>query len=327
MKKRTVILCLCGFLAFWTFVQSDAASAAPKFPTKAIKLVVPYKPGGGSDLSARIFAKHLAKYLPEKVIVANISGAAGRTAEIEVKRSRPDGYTLLWQHQTMHMAYATGRSDFNYTAFDAIASTVKAYSCVVVGKQSPYKTIKEILEAAKAKPKTIRWGAAINGTSHFAYMAIIDAADIDEGIFHLIGMSGDKNRIVAMLQGNMDVSAITLSSVRPYLESGDMKMIGVMAEERSDAYPNLPTLKEQGVNAINRFDYTTWAPKGVDKEIVKILSQAWIKAAKDPKCQKELKAGWMLPEFLAGADLDKFNKDQLDFFVRLAKKFNLYKKK
>ena len=81
-----------------------------------------------------------------------------------------------------------------------------------------------------------------------------------------------------------------------------------MAEERSDAYPDLPTLAEQGVNAINRFDYTTWAPKGTPKDRIKIIADAWIKAANDPECQKELKKGWMLPESYRGEKLEQFNK-------------------
>jgi len=300
-------------------------SVADQFPTKAIKLVVPYNPGGGSDLSARIFAKYLSRHLPQPVIVTNVVGAGGMTGEIEVRRSRPDGYTLLWQHQTLHMSFATGRADYNYTAFDPVASTVKAYSCVVVSKDCPFKNIDEVLKAGKANPGKIRWGVATNGTSHFAYLAIIHEAGMKDSDFHQITVHGDKDRIIAILQGNMDVSAITLSAARPYLDSGDLRMIGVMAEERSDAYPNLQTLAEQGIKAINRFDYTTWAPKGTPKDRIKILADAWIKTIQEAECQKELKAGWMLPEFMTGDKLVQFNKQQFDFFVNLAKKFNLYK--
>jgi putative tricarboxylic transport membrane protein len=300
-------------------------SSAAEFPTKAIKLVVPYNPGGGSDLSARIFAKYLSRHLPQQVIVTNVVGAGGMTGEIEVRKSRPDGYSLLWQHQTLHMSYATGRADYNYTAFDPVANTVKAYSCVVVSKNSPYKNIDDVLKAGKANPGKFRWGVATNGTSHFAYLAIIQEAKMKDSDFHQITVHGDKDRIIAMLQGNMDVSAITLSSARPYLDSGDMRMIGVMAEERSDAYPNLQTLAEQGNKAFNRFDYTTWAPKGTPKDRIKILADAWMKAIQEPACQKELKAGWMLPESMTGEKLVQFNKQQFEFFVGLAKTFNLYK--
>jgi tripartite-type tricarboxylate transporter receptor subunit TctC len=328
MKRRIFLQAAVGVGLLGAGMVIGAGMAlASEFPGKPIKLVVPYKPGGGSDLSARVFTKYLAKYLKEKVIVTNISGAGGITGELEVKNSRPDAYTLLWQHQTLHMSYATGRAQYSYQALDAVASTVKAYSAVVVSKKSPYKDIHELLKAAKTNPGKIRWGVATGGTSHFAFMAVAVAANMKESDFHLIGQSGDKNRIISMMQGNMDVSAITLSAVRPYLDSGDMRLIGVMAEERSDAYPSLPTLAEQGVQAINRFDYTTWTPKGTPQDRIKVLADAWIKTAKDPECQKELKSGWMLPEFLEGKALDDFNRQQLEFFTMLAKKFNLYKAK
>jgi tripartite-type tricarboxylate transporter receptor subunit TctC len=325
IRNKKLFLWLVGLIAIVMIFPTLHVLAADKFPTKAIKLVIPYSPGGGSDLSARIFAKYASNYLPEKVIVTNITGAGGRTAEHEVSRARPDGYTLLWQHQALHMSYATGLAKYNYTIYDAVASTVKAYSAMVVSKNSPFKTITALLAAGKAKPGTIKVGASMGGTSHFAFMSILDAAKANESDFQIIGMTGDKDRIIGMLQGNIDTTAITLSSARPYLKSGDIILLGVMAEERSDAYPDLPTLAEKGVNAVNRFDYTTWSPKGTPKEVIKIIADAWIKTAKDPACQKELKKGWMLPELYYGEKLEQFNKQQFDFFMNLAKKFKIKK--
>ena len=296
---------------------------AETFPSKPIQLVVPFKPGGGSDLSARIFAKYASKYLPQKVIVTNIDGARGRAAELEVKRARPDGYMVLWQHQNIHMSVATGRSKYDHTAFDPVASTVRTDTALVVAKNSPLKTAAELNAAAKAKPGTIRWGAAINGFSHFAYLAYLDAVGLDEKHFHTIGMSGDQDRVIAMLQGNLDVAIIALSAARPFLDSGDIVMLGVMADERSKAYPNLPTLREQGINAPFYFDYMSFLPKGTAPDRIKVLQEAWLKAARDPDCQKELLVGWMIPTEIAGAAFDDYLSKQLKLFVDLAKKYHL----
>ena len=317
------VLAIAGALMCASMVAG--ATQAADFPTKPIQIIVPFKPGGGSDLSARVFAKYASKYLPEKVVVTNIAGARGRTAELEVKRARPDGYMVLWQHQNLHMAYATGRSKYDYKAFQPVASTVRSGNALIVSKDSPYKTPADLNTAAKTAPGTVRWGAAINGFSHFAYLTYLDAVGLDEGAFHTIGMSGDKNRIVAMMQGNLDVTIVALSATRPYLESGDIRLLGVMSDERSDAYPDLPTLKEQGVDAEFYFDYMSFVPVGTPAEVIKVIEDAWISAAKDPECKKELNAGWMIPTLTAGASFDQYLDKQFKQFMRLSDKFGLMK--
>ena len=298
---------------------------AASFPDKPIQIVVTFKPGGGSDLSARVFAKHLAKYLPVKVVITNIDSARGRMGELEVKRARPDGYTVLWQHQNLHMAYATGRSNYDYTAFKPFADTVRSDNALIVGKNSPYKTVAELNAAAKAAPGTIRWGAAINGFSHFAFLEYLDATKMSEETFHTIGMSGDKDRIIAMMQGNLDVAIVALSSARPYLESGDLRLLGIMADERSPAYPQLPTLKEQGIDAVFYFDYMSFVPKDTPDDRVRILRDAWLKAAADPELHKDLHDGWMIPTQISGKAFDDYLAKQLKQFMKLAKTYGLAK--
>ena len=118
MRKMFVVMLVV--LSFFLPVLAMSAD----YPNKPIQLVVPYKPGGGSDVSARIFAQCLERTsLPEKVIVKNIDGARGKTGEMEVKRSRPDGYTLLWQHQGLHIANVTGRAEYSYKDFTPVALT------------------------------------------------------------------------------------------------------------------------------------------------------------------------------------------------------------
>ncbi len=322
MKKLVALLTMVIALVV---AFAGMAQAEDQFPTKPLQLVVPFKPGGGSDVSARVFSKYASRYLPEKIIVQNIAGARGRTAELDVKRSDPDGYKLLWQHQNLHMAYATGRSDYQYDVFDPVAACVGSSVAIIVGKDSPYKNIKELVDAAKAQPGTISWGAAINGFSHFALLTLLDASSLDESSFHIIGMSGDKNRVVAIMQGNLEATAVAVSAVRPYIDSGDVKILGIMDEQRHKSYPKIPTLKEQGVDAIFEFIYATYAPKGTPADVIKVINDAYMKAADDPECQKELYDGWMTPMKLDTAKLnEKLAKDS-KYFYDLAQKFHLAK--
>ena len=321
-SRRTIAIvgALISALAVTTVVR------AADFPTKPIQIIVPFKPGGGSDMSARVFAKYASKYLPERVVVTNIAGARGRAAELEVKRSRPDGYMVLWQHQNLHMAFATGRSKYDYTVFQPVASTVRADTALIAAEGSSFKTLAELNAAARAKPGTIRWGAAINGFSHFAYLTYLNAAGLAVNDFHTIGMSGDKNRIVAMMQGNLDITIVALSAARPYLESGDVTLLGILSDKRSDAYPDLPTLKEKGVDATFNFDYMSFVPLQTPADRVRIIRDAWLKAAQDPECKAELNRSWMTPASWAGDSFERYLADQFASFNGLSEKFGLLKK-
>ena len=124
----------------------------------------------------------------------------------------------------------------------------------------------------------------------------------------------------------MEATAITVSSVKAYLESGDLKILGVMAEERYKAYEQYPTCKEQGFQAINRFDYTAYAPKGLPEDRRKILADAFLKTAKDPEFVKEVDALWMAPEYYVGDALLKKIGDDFAHVQKLAETFGITKK-
>lgn len=322
MKRLFAVL-----LVLTVIVAAVAVSAADsKFPEKPIQLIVPFNPGGGSDVTARIVAEYMKPYLSQPVIVTNIDGAQGRTGELQVQKARPDGYSLVWQHQTMHMAYATGRSEYTWEAFTPVCNGCTAYSAVVVAGKSPFKNIKDLLAYLKANPKKMRLGVALNGTSHFALLGILDEAKIDPADVQLVPMSGDKDRIVATLGGMIDGSAITISSAAPYLASGDLKILGVMAPKRSKLYPQYPTLAESGIKAYNKFDYTVFAPKGLPNNVRNILAKAFKQALADPKCIEALGKQWTEPNYMSPSETVKLLKKDLAYFTMLADKYELVKK-
>lgn len=307
-----VIVLLLGIFA----VPSIAA-----FPEKPIRLIVPFGPGGGSDLSARIVAEHMSKHLPQPVVVSNIEGGQGKTGEIEVLRSRPDGYTLVWQHQTMLQATVTGRSDYDYTVFETICAVVEADNCLVVSKDFPAKNLAGVIAYIKENPDKVRWAFAANGTSHFGYLAIADKTKVKPGT--LIPMVGDKNRIVAILGNNADVTTVTVSAADPYVKAGDLVVLGLMAEERDENYPDYPTLREQGVDALNTFNYCVFAAKGTPQEVKDVLSEAFKKAIEDPECVEELRAQLFKPNYMDEKTSLQFLKEEQDYYKELVDKFNL----
>lgn len=315
MKK--IMAALVALLAF------ASMAFAGTFPEKPVQLVVPFKPGGGSDISARIVAKYASGYFPEKFIVTNISGGQSRTGQIHVQKARPDGYTLFWQHQILHMLYATGTSRTEWDVFEPVAAVAEASNCVVVPSSSRFKAMADLVAFMKSHPGKIRYGVSPNVNSHFAYLAI--AADTDiEGM--VIPMNGDKNRIIAMLGGNMDASTVTISAAAPYLKSGDLRMLGVMAGERNSLYPEYPTLPELGIDGVANFNYVAFAPKGTPVERLDALALAFKKAMADPECIAELGKSWVSPRFMdRQATIEMLDRDSKEY-LKLAKEYGLSSK-
>ncbi len=306
------------------FLPNVAISA--NYPNKPIQLVVPYKPGGGSDVAARIFAQCLERTsLPEKVIVKNINGARGKTGEMEVKRSRPDGYTLLWQHQSLHIAKVTGRSEYTYKDFTPVAMTATNNAGIFVPKSLGVTNLKELMAKLKADPTSVPIGAAINGLSHFGLLSFLDKTDLNADKLKIIGMSGDKKRIIAMLQGNLKMSCVAVNAAKPYVESGDLIGIGILSESRDPGLPNVPTLKEQGYDSVLQTEYGTWAPKGLPDDVKAVLVKAWMEAAADPQCAEKMAVNSVNLVSLEGAALDRYLDRAFNMYQHLAEKYGMGK--
>ena len=287
------------------FILSSATAWAGQFPEKAIKIVVPYGPGGGSDISARLFSKYYKKHLPVDVVVTNLSGGGGRVGETEVLNARADGYTILWQHESMAMGYSTGRAEHTFSDYTPVAIPLSAYNSVVAAKDAPVQNFQELEAYVKANPKQVAWGFSPLTSSHYMFMKIeVNSPDISLKTVKVIPKNGDKNRIVALLQGNLMVTNVTSTSAKPFLESGDIQMIGLAAPERIEG-TQFKTLKEQGCDAIFGFHYAMLAPKGTPAEAVKLLADAVVETYNDPDFQKDAKKQWLFPMKVVGAELEK----------------------
>lgn len=299
---------------------------AEVFPDKALELVVPFAPGGGSDVSARIFSSCLEKQLPVKVLIKNITGARGKIGEVEVRDARPDGYKLLWSHQGMDMGLATKRSDYNYEAFAAVASSVAMNYGIFAGKATGVTDLESLKAAVKAKPGENTIGVALNGFSHFAALDFLEAAGIDATQLKSIPMSGDKPRIVASIQGVLTLVPTAVGAAAPYVDSGDMSTIAIMTDKPDTRLANAPTSATLGIDSNFAMYFTTFAPKGTPQDRIDVLADAWLKAAADPDCQAKLAEQSMTVDAEKGAELQKTLDARYARIVALTEKFGLIDK-
>ena len=261
--------------------------AASSYPEKPIKMVVPYNPGGGSDISARIFAKYAEEYFGQPMVVTNISGAGGAVGGQEVLDSKPDGYTLFWHHQAMHAGYHTGVADYTWDSFTPICTAAGIEgNCIVVPADAPWDTIEEFINYVEDNPGELKMAVNIGATTHFIGIAIDVATGGDKLVY--VSAGGDADRITKLLGGHVDVIPNSINVAKEYIDAGEVKGLAITGRERSDALPDIPTFLEKGYDVLSVIDYGVFAPAGMSDDVVDFISETFKKMCQDERIIKDL---------------------------------------
>ncbi|MBW2307242.1 MAG: tripartite tricarboxylate transporter substrate binding protein [Deltaproteobacteria bacterium] len=290
--NRFIAILLVVFLAI--FSQTGTAFAQG-YPSKAIKLVAPFGAGGSTDSSARIFARYLEKYLGTNVAVVNIKGAAGTIGSMQVYKSTPDGYTLLWHHLTLLTSYHTGVGKFTWDSLTPVCQGVKFYMAITVHKDSPWKTIHDLIKDAQARPGKIKWGVNIGAGLHFIAIGLEVATDTK---FHYVAGGGDRSQTTALLGKHIDVSSPSDTVVLQYVRTGQLRVLATTGEKRLPTLPDVPTLKEEGIDYTFYFEPSLFGPPGLPAEVIRKLNNAVQKVMQDPEAAKDFRKIGMYPNYL-----------------------------
>ena len=277
MKKFFALL---GAAAALTVSASFAA-----YPDRPVKLIVPWAAGGDTDNIFRPFAPLLQKQLGQPVVIANVGGASGTKGAKEAKDSPADGYTLYAVHDYIHSTYWAGVADVQYTDFEPVCLLTSTASVLTASAKSPWKTWQELLADAKARPGQISVGATLASTSHFFPAMIEKAAGIK---FKYVSYEGLAPRMNAILGGHIDLTDSNLTQ-KGKVDAGELKFIAIATEKRSPETPNVPTLKELGVNVVFDVSRGIMAPKGTPADVLAKLESSCAAAAKEPAFTEAMK--------------------------------------
>lgn len=251
--------------------SGSSASGDSSWPSKPITLVVPWSAGGDTDFHARTLGQYLEKELGVTVNVVNTTGGGGSVASNTVKDATPDGYTFLAFDSAIAMNQASGVTDFGYEAFDPVCLIGK--SCgefVVVRSDFPCNTIKELVDYSKAHPGKVTMAANTGATSYYAAIKLKEAG----ANLNIVNAGSSSERVAGLIGKQFDVSTHSYGVVSQYIKTGQLKILGCLATQRSDAYSDISTAKEQGVDCAYDLIYNILAPKGTDPAIVKKLCDA-----------------------------------------------------
>jgi len=265
-------------------ILAPLAAAAQDWPTKPIRFVVPFAPGGSSDVVSRSVAQELTKQLGQSVFVENKPGGAGTIAMSDVANSTPDGHTIILGHVGVLAVnpYAMKKHPYDVNkAFIPVALLARVPNILAVHPDVPAKTFKEFVDYAKKNPGKLNYGSAGNGSAGHLSMEYLKSV---AGIFVVhIPYRGTGPQMQDMLAGRTEVAMVGAPGMLPHVRTNKLRALAIGSTERMKTLPDVPTVAESGYPG---FETSQWyginAPAKTPKEIIQRLAAEAAKAAKSP---------------------------------------------
>jgi tripartite-type tricarboxylate transporter receptor subunit TctC len=290
------------------------------YPERGLRIVVPFAPGGGTDVVARTLAQEMAKDLGVSVIIENRPGAGTIVGTQAVAISRPDGYTLLmgtFSH-AVNISLSAKLPYDPHKDFAPVALVARSFNIVVVNPKSSFQTIEDLIAAAKANPGKITFGTFGVGTSaHLAGELFKDVAKVN---LTAVPYKGAAPAITDLIGGQIDVMFTTVASAASLVESGQLRAIAVTSAERSPAFPQLPTVAEAGVPGYAAESwYGLFAPTGVPAEVIDGLNKSAAMAVQSEAFRKLSVNEGLVTVALPPQELDRYVRGEEDRWRRVIK--------
>jgi tripartite-type tricarboxylate transporter receptor subunit TctC len=287
LPRRQFLHLAAGVAALPVVLQTARAQA---YPTRPITLIVPFPPGGATDVGARIVAEHMSRTLGQQIVVQNVSGAGGTTGSTRAARADPDGYTLLMGQMGTHAAAVALYPNLAYKPdvdFEPIGM-VTAFPLLVAARQDfPARDLKEFIAYVKANDTRLNQAHAGVGSIFFTSCLLLNS--ILGAKPTLVPFNGGAPAMNALVAGQVDYMCADNVTGGPQLESGKIKVYAIASAARSPAMPNVPTTIEAGLPA---FQASAWnglfAPRATPKPILDRLVDALDKALDDEATRKRL---------------------------------------
>lgn len=310
--KKIIVLSLVMLLISSMFVgcatppeESNSEGSVEEetfsWPEKPLEIVVPFNAGGDTDFHARTYAKYLEPILGEKVLVVNISGANGSAGTIKVRDSEADGYTALFYHDSMLMNKVVGVTDFAHEELEVAAAGIMDNSYILaVNANSPFETLEDLINYAKENPGEVKYASSIGAYTYYVGRQMEVLTDVD---FNIVDAGGGTDRNAALLAEKIDTNVNPYGVMKPYIDSGDFRVLAVFADKRSGLFPDVPTAKEQGFNIIAHRAYFLSFPKGTDERIITKVSEAMEQVSKIPEYAEDISTAYCVePAYMNTAD-------------------------
>jgi tripartite-type tricarboxylate transporter receptor subunit TctC len=318
MSKRIAALA-CALGA--AILPAGAAAQTAAYPTQPVRIIVPFAPGGGTDLTARIVAESLSKYFNQSVVVENRPGAASQIGIDMVAKAKPDGYTLLWTSADGISVLPAVKSSVPYKIPDSLefVSSFASYPLIIgVNGQLPITDFKGLVAYAKANPGKLNYSSSgTGGGGHMlpAYMAKVLGVDM----MH-ISYESAAPAIAAVVGGHTQLAFVAPSTALPHIKAGTIRPVATTGRQRTSMAPDLPTVTELGYPQFTvDFYYGMFAPAGTPAPIIARLREGVAAVLKDPAIPERLRSQGLEPLNLDGPAFKEFAVRDLKKWTEIAR--------
>jgi tripartite-type tricarboxylate transporter receptor subunit TctC len=274
------------------------------YPDRPVKLIVPWAAGGDTDVIYRAFQPFFQKHLGGTVVIANVGGASGTKGAKEAKDAPADGYTIFAVHDSIHSTYFTGVADVNWHDFEPICLVSATPSILTASPKAAWNDMRSLLADAKQRPGQITVGATLGSTSHFFPALVEKAAGLK---FKYVSYEGTAPRMNALLGSHIDLAESNLTQ-KGKADAGQLKFLAIATDKRAPELPNVPTLKELGVDVTYAVNRGILVNKGTPREAIDKLVSACAAAAKEPGFDAAMKQQGTLVHYLGPKEYTEFLK-------------------
>jgi tripartite-type tricarboxylate transporter receptor subunit TctC len=257
--------------------------SAENYPNREIEMVIPWDPGGGSDIEGRVVTDYISDALDEAVVPVNIPGVGGTIGAEELLEKDANGYHIGQIHEGHIVAHHSDISEVNFDDFELIASMTASDQIITVSMETGIDSLEEFIEYGQENE--IRYGGTVSGIHRVWHQQLSNELDIN---LNLVGYEGIGEAVQALAGGHVDVVIADYPSAIEFVEAGHMQFIAVGAEDRMDELPDIPTLMELGYDITMGINRGYVAPGGTDPEIIELLSERFEEVANNDAFVEEI---------------------------------------
>jgi tripartite-type tricarboxylate transporter receptor subunit TctC len=326
MKPRYYLLATLLAATLVPASQAFAQAKKDEYPTRPVRMIVPFAPGGASDTVGRIIQPAMAELLKQQVVVDNRCGAAGNIGVEVAARATSDGYTFLLGNVGTMAINPNYYTKFPYRPLKdliPITQVVDVPGCLVVNPTLPAKNAKEFVAHLKANPGKLNYGApAPSSANALEMIQFLHATGTNAVQINYKGGAGPA--MIGLLANEVQVMFVTFSSAVNFAKQGRVRMLGVISPDRNAAYPEIPTMREQGLNMVVGSWQGLFVPKGTPQPVVNKLYKIGVEMMKDPQVVKRLgDNGITIETSKSPADFVAFVKAETDRFGKVIRDNNI----
>ena len=316
-KVRWSVILLSSFLALVVAIDSSWA----KYPDKKIRFIVSFEPGGMGDMTGRTLVKYVNPFLGGRVYVETIAGAGGAVGWRECAKSAPDGYTMTILLSSIMVGPHVTKGFPTDDLFDPICIVALESRMLFAKWDSKFQTVKDLISYAKAHPGEVT--AATSGVGTINHIGMEAFGDATGTKFNLVPYKGAGPSLVAAMGGHVDIAISSCSGTASYVEGKKLRPLVVLGTKRYPVYPDVPTARELGYDAVVVAFSGVGVPKEVPKETRNILVEAFRKGTEDEGYKKLMAQMGLEQVFYPPETAAPWLKEQREFFKRLADKLGM----